>query len=285
MNEYFSIFAACWIISSILCAIIVFLHIKNGHPQEMKIMEAVWPLTALWSGIIGLVAYFKLGNKPMDMGSMDMSMDMDMNMKDMKMPGMKMDHAMSMDKDMKMDMHHDMAGMDMSMHHDNMKMEDMKKMDMPDMKMPAKPFWQKVALSTLHCGAGCTLADLIGEWLVFFFPAIIVGTGITGQWILDYILALAIGIFFQYVAIQPMLHLPVGKGIMRALKIDFFSLTSWQVGMYGWMAIALFGIYHGDLPKTSWEFWFMMQLAMCAGFITAYPVNWILVKTGIKAGM
>ena len=235
MNEYFSIFAACWIISSILCAIIVFLHIKNGHPQEMKIMEAVWPLTALWAGVIGLIAYFKLGNKPMDMGGMDM--------KGMKMPGM-------------------------------------------DMKaMPAKPFWEKVALSTLHCGAGCTLADLIGEWLVFFFPAIILGTGITGQWVLDYILALAIGIFFQYVAIQPMLHLSVGKGIMRALKIDFFSLSSWQVGMYGWMAIALFGIYHGDLPKTSWEFWFMMQLAMCAGFITAYPVNWILVKTGIKAGM
>lgn len=235
MNEYFSIFAACWIISSILCAIIVFLHIKNGHPQEMKIMEAVWPLTALWAGVIGLIAYFKLGNKPMDMGGMDM--------KGMKMPGM-------------------------------------------DMKaMPAKPFWEKVALSTLHCGAGCTLADLIGEWLVFFFPAIILGTGITGQWVFDYILALAIGIFFQYVAIQPMLHLSVGKGILRALKIDFFSLSSWQVGMYGWMAIALFGIYHGDLPKTSWEFWFMMQLAMCAGFITAYPVNWILVKTGIKAGM
>lgn len=237
MNEYFSIFAACWIISSILCAIIVFLHIKNGHPQEMKIMEAVWPLTALWAGVIGLIAYFKLGNKPMDMGGMDM------DMKGMKMPGMEMK------------------------------------------AMPAKPFWQKVALSTLHCGAGCTLADLIGEWLVFFFPAIILGTGITGQWVLDYILALVIGIFFQYVAIQPMLHLPVGKGIMRALKIDFFSLTSWQVGMYGWMAIALFGIYHGDLPKTSWVFWFMMQLAMCAGFITAYPVNWILVKTGIKAGM
>ncbi|MGL4227873.1 MAG: DUF4396 domain-containing protein [Tannerellaceae bacterium] len=282
MNEYFSIFAACWIISSILCAIIVFLHIKNGHPQEMKIMEAVWPLTALWSGVIGLVAYFKLGNKPMDMSGMDM--------KGMDMPEMKMDHSMSMS------MSHDMKGMDMSAHHDEMKMgdmkmdmsKDMKGMKMPgmDMKsMPAKPFWEKVALSTLHCGAGCTLADLIGEWLVFFFPAIILGTGITGQWVLDYILALAIGIFFQYVAIQPMLHLSVGKGIMRALKIDFFSLSSWQVGMYGWMAIALFGIYHGDLPKTSWEFWFMMQLAMCAGFITAYPVNWILVKTGIKAGM
>ncbi|MGL5561475.1 MAG: DUF4396 domain-containing protein, partial [Tannerellaceae bacterium] len=128
MNEYFSIFAACWIISSILCAIIVFLHIKNGHPQGMKIMEAVWPLTALWSGVIGLIAYFKLGNKPMNM-----------------------------------------KGMDISAHHDDMKMGDMK-MDMSmDMKaMPAKPFWEKVALSTLHCGAGCTLADLIGEWLVFF---------------------------------------------------------------------------------------------------------------------
>lgn len=71
---------------------------------------------------------------------------------------------------------------------------------------------------------------------------------------------------------------------LKALKIDFFSLTSWQIGMYGFMALVIF-VWFGRLSPTTPEFWFMMQIAMCCGFITAYPVNWILVKKGIKMGM
>jgi len=33
------------------------------------------------------------------------------------------------------------------------------------------------------------------------------------------------------------------------------------------------------------EYWLMMQLAMLAGFFLAYPVNWWLVKTGVKEEM
>jgi hypothetical protein len=33
------------------------------------------------------------------------------------------------------------------------------------------------------------------------------------------------------------------------------------------------------------EFWFMMQLAMLIGFVTAYPVNWWLIRVGIKEAM
>ena len=161
-------------------------------------------------------------------------------------------------------------------------------MDMPmDMGMhDSKPLWQKVIVSTLHCGAGCTLADIIGEWATIFFPVVIANSSILGQWTLDYFLALFIGVGFQYAAIKPMENLPVGKTIMKAFKIDFFSLTSWQVGMYGWMAIAIFYFNNGNmLDKTSWYFWFMMQIAMFCGFLTAYPTNWLLIKLGIKKVM
>jgi Domain of unknown function (DUF4396) len=33
------------------------------------------------------------------------------------------------------------------------------------------------------------------------------------------------------------------------------------------------------------EFWFMMQAAMACGFLTAYPMNWLLIKTGVKTAM
>ena len=33
------------------------------------------------------------------------------------------------------------------------------------------------------------------------------------------------------------------------------------------------------------EFWFAMQIAMLCGFATAYPMNWLLIRTGIKEKM
>ncbi len=33
------------------------------------------------------------------------------------------------------------------------------------------------------------------------------------------------------------------------------------------------------------EFWFAMQAAMLAGFCTAYPVNWLLIRAGVKEKM
>jgi Domain of unknown function (DUF4396) len=37
-----------------------------------------------------------------------------------------------------------------------------------------------------------------------------------------------------------------------------------------------------DLPKAGPLFWFMMQVAMFLGFSTAFPINWWLVRRGIK---
>ena len=150
------------------------------RPQSMKIMNAVWILTALWGSYLALWAYNKFGQgAPMKMGGGEMKMDMS-GMKDMNM---------------------DMSMGDMSMKH---------------------PHWQSVALSALH----------------------------------------------------------------RAFKADFFSLLSWQVGMYGWMAIVYFVLFVNEpLPKDTWIFWFMMQLAMLFGFFCAYPMNALLIKLGVKKGM
>jgi hypothetical protein len=68
-------------------------------------------------------------------------------------------------------------------------------------------------------------------------------------------------------------------------KPTLSPLTAWQIGMYGCMAIVVFCIYRHDLPKTSPLFWFMMQIAMMAGFLTSYPVNWWLIRVRIKEAM
>jgi len=154
-----------------------------------------------------------------------------------------------------------------------------------------------VAKGASHCGAGCTLGDLIVEWAAFAAPGIAVLFGwhhwatekTFAVWIPDYIVAFLIGIAFQYFTIAPMRGLGVRAGVVAAVKADVLSITSWQIGMYGLMAIGQFlwfkPAYGGVAAVNTPEFWFLMQLAMLAGFATAYPVNWWLVKAGLKEKM
>lgn len=148
-----------------------------------------------------------------------------------------------------------------------------------------KPFYQTVGLATTHCGSGCTVGDILVEVILLAVPLTLFGKPIFAAWVIDYIAAFTFGIAFQYFTIQPMRHLPPREGLIAALKADTLSLTAWQIGMYGWMAIVSFGIFGHELPKTSPVFWFMMQIAMLAGFATSYPVNWWLVRVGIKEKM
>jgi hypothetical protein len=150
---------------------------------------------------------------------------------------------------------------------------------------PERPFWQTAALGATHCGSGCVLGDILSEWFIFFVPFTLFGQPIFGAWVLDYILAFSFGIVFQYFTIKPMRQLTPKEGLIAALKADTLSLTAWQVGMYGWMAIATFVIFGQEIPKTSPVFWFMLQIAMVAGFFTSLPVTWQLLRRGIKEKM
>ena len=163
--------------------------------------------------------------------------------------------------------------------------------------MQKTPFGVMVAKGSSHCGAGCTLGDIIAEWLAFLVPAVAVWFGwksifadkIFAVWVLDFLFAFGIGVMFQSFTIKPMRDLSVGEGLMAAVKADVLSLTAWQVGMYGFMAVAHFWIFGHllgvSLEVPAVEFWFMMQIAMICGFATSYPVNWLLISNGIKEKM
>ncbi|OJW81697.1 MAG: hypothetical protein BGO69_14390 [Bacteroidetes bacterium 46-16] len=149
----------------------------------------------------------------------------------------------------------------------------------------SKISWESVVLSTLHCGSGCTTGDIIAETLLLLFPFTLWGSKLAASWTLDYLFAFAVGILFQYYAIKPMKDLRPREALAAAFKADTLSLTTWQVGMYGGMAIADFLIFKHQLEATTTLFWFVMQLAMLLGFLTAYPANVWLIKKGIKEPM
>lgn len=151
-----------------------------------------------------------------------------------------------------------------------------------------RPMWQSVALGATHCGAGCSLADLLveGGMFVLGLGFVVFGHAVFGNWIVDYVAALAIGVIFQYAALAPMSDAPRTTVAWKAFKSDILSLSAWQVGMYGWMAVSIFGLFgpHAMAPD-HWLFWWMMQCAMLLGFVTAYPVNWLLIRAGVKEAM
>lgn len=172
---------------------------------------------------------------------------------------------------------HAMPNMDMgAMHH-----------DMPGTEMSGakqSPSWKSVTAGTLHCGAGCTLADLAGPWLFRLAPFALFGSEVFGEWTLDYMLALMAGVIFQYAGLADMSEERGPKLWWRAFRVDVLSLSAWQVGMYGWMGLAIFGVF-GPLSPHEPVFWLMMQISMACGFVTAWPMNWLLIRTGVKSAM
>jgi hypothetical protein len=235
--------ATATLILGLACAFVIAADVVR-NPQHMRIMNVVWPVTALFGTIWVLWQYFSYGRLAADA---------------------KARAAMECGE------------------------------EMPSRK--ATPFPIMVANGTLHCGSGCTLGDLAGEWLAFFVPAVAVWLGygslfgerIFAVWMLDFIFAFAFGILFQYFTIAPMRNLSLRQGLIAALKADTLSITAWQIGMYGFMAAAYFYLFRHilgvELKVNSVEFWFMMQIAMLFGFMTSYPANWWLLRAGVKEKM
>jgi hypothetical protein len=148
------------------------------------------------------------------------------------------------------------------------------------------PTWRQTALADSHCGAGCTIADLLTEFSIFWLGLTILGSELYASFLWDFIAAWSIGILFQYFTIKPMRDRTVLRGIWAAAKADTLSILAFQVGMYAWMALVYFKLFpNPHLHPKAAGYWLMMQVAMICGFATAFPVNRQLIKMRWKEAM
>lgn len=198
----------------------------RGRRQRMRVMEVVWPVTALYFGPLAWFGYRRWGrpNSPRHQARTDVE---------------------------------------------------------PDYGEPVS-----VAIGVSHCGAGCTLGDIVGEWLVFALGWEIAGLALPAEYIADFALAFALGIAFQYFSIAPMRGLGLRAGLVAALKADTLSLAAFELGLFGWMALMALVFFPGPhLHPDHAAYWFLMQVGMVLGFVTAYPVNVWLIRRGLKEAM
>lgn len=207
---------------SVASGIAIALDIRRGHRQPMWIMELVWPITALYTGPVGLWAYHRLG----------------------RVTGRNEPHA-----------------------------------------TPRRSFPASVAIGVMHCGSGCTLGDMLGAVVVAGIGLQVLGLALWSELAVDFAFAFTLGIAFQYFAIAPMRGLGLRDGLVAALKADTLSLTAFEVGMFGWMIPVQLVLFPAHLHPDEPAYWLMMQVAMLLGFATAYPVNWWLLRVGIKERM
>ncbi len=207
-------------------AVIVFDIYGRGYRQKMTVMEAVWPVTALYFGPLAWWGYQRWGR------------------------------------------------LSSPRHQRETRAE-------ADYGEPVS-----VAIGVSHCGAGCTLGDIVGAWVVLALGWQLLGLALPAEYIADFTLAFTLGIVFQYFAIAPMRGLGVRDGIIAALKADTLSLTAFEIGLFGWMAIMQLVLFTDPhLKPDHAAYWLLMQIGMILGFATAYPVNVWLIRRGIKEAM
>ncbi len=226
--------AAASLALAFLCAAVTAL-LLVVHPQKMRIMDVVWPVTALCWGPVGVWGLWDMGAPPASRRKRELQQRE-------KQRRRVLSEVTGEDK---------------------------------EQEGPVKPFWQQVAVAVTHCGAGCTLGDIIGEWLVFAFGWTLFGEKLYAELLVDFPLAFGLGIVLQYFTIAPMRGLGVREGLIAAVKADTISIVAFEIGLFGWMALSAFVLFPGG-SIASWNHWFQMQIGMVVGFFTSYPANWFL---------
>ena len=127
---------------------------------------------------------------------------------------------------------------------------------------------------TLHCLVGCSIGELLG---------LVIGTlaGFTA------VATMGLAVVLAFVVGMSLAVLPVmrrhGMGLRRALATvwlgEVMSITVMEIAMNGvdwWLG----GIQAGSLAAPI--FWIGFAVAVPAGFVAAWPVNWWLLRRNLK---
>lgn len=140
--------------------------------------------------------------------------------------------------------------------------------------------WRQVLGSTMHCVAG----DGVGILVAAVITAR-AGLPMREDIVFEYLAGFLFGwTVFQALFMRGMAGGSYTKSLRTTLVPEFMSMNGVMTGMIPVM-VGLMAAWPGAGSPATPQFWFAMSLALLAGFIVAYPINWWLVSAGLKHGM
>ena len=137
-----------------------------------------------------------------------------------------------------------------------------------------EPSQTRLATSaTLHCLAGCGLGEVVG---------VVLGVALGWTSVKTMVIAVSLGFVFGFaLGLLPLLRarFSLGRAVKQVLVAEGLSIAVMET------AEVLVEVYTPgvmDAGLKSPLFWGGMLLALTAGFLAAFPVNYILVGKGIR---
>ncbi|OYY91832.1 MAG: hypothetical protein B7Y45_02420 [Sphingomonas sp. 28-66-16] len=140
--------------------------------------------------------------------------------------------------------------------------------------------WRQVLGSTMHCIAGDGVGILAGA---------VIGSVMSLDRPLEVALEYGLGFGFGWTIFQSLFMRSMAGGsyrvaLKRAFIPEFLSMNLVMAGMTP-VATVFWAAVGGKQSPLTPTFWFAMSMALLAGFVVAYPINWWLVAKGLKHGM
>ncbi|MEO8858822.1 MAG: DUF4396 domain-containing protein [Burkholderiaceae bacterium] len=139
--------------------------------------------------------------------------------------------------------------------------------------------WRQVLGSTMHCVAGDGVGILVGAVLARHYHV---------EGFAETALEYALGFLFGWTVFQALFMRDMAGSYGQSLKTTFVpEFLSMNVLMSGMVPVAALFARYFDASRNPLhpEFWFRMSMALLAGFMVAFPMNWWLVARHLKHGM
>lgn len=142
------------------------------------------------------------------------------------------------------------------------------------------PLWKQTVGSTIHCLAGDATGVIVAATVTS-----LVGLPMWVDSVVEYVAGFTFGLFvFQALFMKDMLGGSYWDAVKSTFLPEWLSMNAVMAGMIPVMIILMTRDMSAMEP-TGLRFWGIMSLATLVGAVLALPVNWWLVKTGLKHGM
>jgi FtsP/CotA-like multicopper oxidase with cupredoxin domain len=144
-----------------------------------------------------------------------------------------------------------------------------------------RPLWKQGVGSTVHCVAG----DATGIILAAAVTALL-GFPMWVDVMVEYVAGFLFGLLiFQSLFMRAMMGGSYAHNVRRSFIPELLSMNCVMAGMAPVMILLMMSRDMRAMWPGEPLFWFVMSLAVVAGFIIAYPVNVWLVAQGMKHGL